>query len=184
MNAYEKASPIMQCLMDLAQMNCARKGMLLQIMLADADMDKPHLRLTLNKRRHGRPPKYKLVPWTDDLRDVVKRALALRKKVRGGNKELKVRDLDTAPLFLSRTGKPYGISAFNTEWRRTRARAGIKAHAFHFHDLKKKSLSDSPTLADAQERGDHADPEITRRVYRTKPAVVTPLARVSKKTTA
>ena len=171
----------MQCLMDLAQMNGARRGMLLQITLADADLTKPHLRIPLNKRRAGAVTKYRLVPWTDDLVDVIKRALAIRAKVRGGKKDLKVSDLETAPLFLSRTGKPYGISAFNTEWRRTRERAGIPAHAFHFHDIKAKAISDSPDLQNAQERGDHADSAITKTVYRRKPSVVAPLARVSKK---
>src|SRR5262249_28142454 len=156
---YEKASGVMQCLMDLAQMNGARRGMLLRIMLADADLSKPALRLTLNKRRYGARPKYRLVPWTEELREVVLRALELRKKVRGGQRALK--DLETAPLFLSRTGKPYGISAFNTEWRRTRSRAGVAAHEFHFHDIKAKALSDSADLQSAQERGDHADPAIT-----------------------
>lgn len=181
MAMYEKAAPVMQCLMDLAQMNGARRGMLLRIMLADADLNKPALRLTLNKRRQGRPPKYKFVPWSDDLRDVVKRALELRKKVRGGKKDLKVADLETAPLFLSRTGKPFGDSAFNTAWRRAREAAGVKAGEFHFHDIKAKAISDSPDLQNAQERGDHADSTITKTVYRRKPAVVTPLPRVSKK---
>jgi integrase len=180
MAMYNKASPVMKCLMDLAQMNGARRGMLLRLTLKDADLTNPKgLRLTLNKRRHGRPAKYRYAPWTDELVDVIKAALAHRGTVRGGKKE--VADLETAPLFLSRTGKPYGISAFNTEWRRTRDRAKVPAHAFHFHDIKKKALSDSPTLADAQERGDHADPQITQRVYRTKPAVVKPLPRVSGK---
>lgn len=181
MAVYEKASATMQCLMDLAQMNGARRGMLLMISLADADLSKPHLRIPLNKRRVGSTMKYRLVPWTDDLKDVIKRALAIRSKLRGGKKELKVSDLDTAPLFLSRTGKPYGVSAFNSEWRRTRERAGIPAHAFHFHDIKAKAISDSPDLADAQARGDHSDSTITKTVYRRKPAVVTPLPRVSSK---
>lgn len=181
MKVYEKASGTMQCLMDLAQMNGARRGMLLQITLLDADVTKPHLRIPLNKRRTGAPMKYRLVPWSEDLVDVIKRALALRAKVRGGKRALKVADLETAPLFLSRTGKPYGISAFNSDWRRTRERAGVAAHAFHFHDIKAKAISDSPDLADAQARGDHADSAITKTVYRRKPAVVEPLARVSKK---
>jgi len=179
MKVYEKASATMQCLMDLAQMNGARRGMLLRIMLSDADLTKPHLRLTLNKRRAGAPMKYRLVPWTDDLREVITRALRVRAKVRGGQRDVK--DLETAPLFLARTGKPYGISAFNSDWRRTRERAGVPAHAFHFHDIKAKAISDSPDLADAQARGDHADSAITKTVYRRRPAVVTPLPRVSKK---
>lgn len=179
MRLYQKASVVMQCLMDLAQMNGARRGMLLRIMLADADLAKPHLRLTLNKRRHGRKPKYRHAPWTDDMREVIKRALAHRATVRGGQKE--VIDLETAPLFLSRTGKPYGVSAFNTEWRRTRARAGVPAKVFPFHDIKAKALSDSPSVQDAQERGDHVDERMARDVYRRKPSVVTPLPRVSGK---
>jgi integrase len=179
MAVYEKASATMQCLMDLAQMNGARRGMLLRITLADADFTKPHLRIPLNKLQRDEPPRYRLVPWSDDLVDVIRRALAIRAKVRGGKKA--VADLETAPLFLSRSGKPFGVSAFNTAWRRARGGAGVKRHEFHFHDIKAKAISDSPDLADAQARGDHADPAITKTVYRRKPAVVTPLPRVSGK---
>lgn len=185
MRVHEKASPKMKCAMDLAQMNGARRGMILRLTLADVDQRKPYVRFTVNKRRKGAKPKYKLAPWTDDLRAVVDRALEIRSKVRGGQRvdpaTANVADLDTAPLFLTRKGKAWGPSAFNTEWQRVRRASGFGKHEFHFHDIKAKALSDSPDLANAQERGDHVDARITKQIYRRKPAVVTPLDSVSRK---
>ena len=179
MKVYEKASAKMQCAMDLAQMNGARRGMILRLTLADVDENRPNVRFTVNKRRKGAKPKYKVAPWTDDLRSVIARALEIRSKVRGGQREVK--DLDTAPLFLSRKGKAWGPSAFNTDWQRARRKAGFGKHTFHFHDIKAKALSDSPDLMDAMARGDHTEIRTTKTVYRRKPASVTPLPAVSRK---
>ena len=182
MKVYEKASPKMQCAMDLAQMNGARRGMILRLTLADVDGNGPGVWFTLNKRKRDAKQKRKLAPWTDDLRSVIARALEIRSKVRGGQREVK--DLDTAPLFLSRKGKAWGTSAFNTDWQRSRRVAGFGKHTFHFHDIKAKALSDSPDLMNAMERGDHTEIRTTKTVYRRKPASVTPLPAVSRKKNA
>lgn len=182
MKVYEKASPKMQCMMDLAQMNGARRGMILRLTLRDID-DARGVWFTPNKgKRTKKPRKPKLANWTPDLRAVIDRALELRSKVRGGKKQLDVRDLATAPLFINRFGKQITPTGFNSEWYRCSRAAGFGKHEFHFHDIKAKSLSDSPNIEDAMERGDHIDMRTTKRVYRRKTIEVIPLASVSRKT--
>jgi len=73
---------------------------------------------------------------------------------------------------------------FDGEAQRRGCAAGFGKHEFHFHDIKAKSVSDSPDEVDATNRGGHIDPRTTRRVYRRKPTVVTPLPAVSRKNPA
>lgn len=176
MKVYAKASSLLQCMMDLAQMHAARRGMLLKATLACITDE--GLMLPLNKKKKTDPQRYQLIVWTDDLRAVVNRWLALRAKVRGGDR--KVDDLDTAPLFLNRKGKAVSETGFNSMWQRAARAADFGKHEFHFHDIKAKSVSDSPNVLDAMERGGHIDIATTRRVYRRKPTKVVPLPRVSK----
>ena len=178
MKMYAKAPPVMQCMMDLAQMNGFRRGMILRPKFGNID-EQRGIRFALHRRKRGTWPKYRWAPWTDELREVIARSLALRRKARGGQN--KIEDTDTAPLFPNRRGKAITSTGFNTMRQRVCRAAGFGKHTFHFHDIKAKSLSDSPDLNNAMERGDHTDPQITKRVYRRKPAVVTPLPRVSKK---
>lgn len=176
---YEKAPPVLQCMMDLAQMVGARRGMILKLTLAD--ITESGLTITINKRKRTEAVRRQLIHWSDDLRAVIARALDLRAKVRGGQKD--VRDLDTAPLFLNRLGKAFSETGFNSMWQRARIAAGFdEAHEIHFHDLKAKAISDSPNELDAQNRGGHLDARTTRRVYRRKPTEIVPLPRVSKRT--
>lgn len=178
MAVYRKAPETLQCMMDIAQMTGARRGMILRLTLADITDE--GLWFTPNKRKRSERVRRKLSPWTEDLRGVIDAAIAVRSHVRGGQKE--VSDLSTAPLFLTRAGKAYSETAFNSLWQRARRAAGFTdAHALHFHDIKAKALSDSPSLEDAMRRGDHVEARTTRRVYERKPDRVVPLPRVSKK---
>ena len=184
LRVYAKASPLLQVLMDMAQMNGPRRGMLLRLNLADIDEPRG-VWLTLNKKRRNAPVRRQLMRFLDELgndtglREVRDRALELRRDVRGGGRQ--VLDLEAAPLFLNRKGKRVTITGFNSMWQRAARAAGFGAHEFHFHDIKVKSLSDSPSVADAQDRGGHLDGRTTREVYRAKPIEVIPLPRVSKK---
>lgn len=174
---YPKASPTLQCMMDMAQMHGARRGMLMKATLACITED--GVLLPLNKKKRGDPQRYQLIRWTDDLRAVIARALEIRAELRGGQKA--VADLDTAPLFLNRKGAAWTKTGFNSQWHRASRAAGFGKHEFHFHDIKAKSLSDSPNEADAQNRGGHLDARTTRRVYRRRPVEVIPLPMVSRK---
>ena len=182
---YAKAPPLGQVMLDLAQVAGPRRGMILKLNLADI---KPEgVLLTLNKKKRTDAPRHQLVRWTDaggkdtGLREIIDRAMALRRQVRGGQKV--VADLTTAPLFLNRRGKRVTETGYNSMMQRAGRAAGFKAHEFHPHDVRVKSLSDSPSAADAQDRGGHLDGRTTRGTYRAKPIEVTPLKRVSKNTT-
>jgi integrase len=185
LKVYAKAPPLLQVMMDLAQMHGPRRGMLLRLNLADIDETAGGLWVTLNKKRRNAPARRQLIKFLDakgndtGLREVLDRALELRRKVRGAQRQ--VLDLEAAPLFLNRRGKRVTETGFNSMWRRATRAAGFGAHEYHFHDNKVKSLSDSPNVADAQDRGGHLDGRTTREVYRAKPVEVIPLPRVSKK---
>jgi hypothetical protein len=177
MRVYASAPPVLQIMMDLAQMHAARRGMLLKATLACIVDD--GLLLPLNKKKRTDVQRYQKIMWTDDLREKINRALELRKTVRGGQRE--VADLATAPLFLTRKGTAYSETAFNSIWYRARKRAGFAKHEFHFHDIKAKSMSDSPNAVNAMERGGHVDLRMAKKVYLRKPTEVIPLASVSAK---
>lgn len=177
MRVYNKAGLMLQCMMDLAQMHGARRGMLIKATLACLTDD--GVLLPLNKKKRTDPQRYQLIKWSDDLRAVVNRWLEQRAKLRGGQKN--VTDADTAPLFLNRKGKALTKTGFNSLWYRARSAAGFGKHEFHFHDIKAKSVSDSPNIIDAMERGGHTDIRTTRGVYRRKPTEVIPLPAVSRK---
>jgi hypothetical protein len=177
MKAYEQALPILQCMMDLAQMHAARRGLLLKMTLGMIQDE--GVLLPLNKKRKADPQRYQRIMWTDELRDVINRALELRARVRRGQKA--AADLDTAPLFLNRKGKAITITGFNWMWYRARNGAGFAKGEFHFHDIKAKSMSDSPDAVNAMEHGGHVDLRMAKKVYRRKPMEVIPPPPVSKK---
>jgi integrase len=178
MRVYVKAAAVLQCMMDLAQMHGARRGMLLKLSLEDI-ADPTGIWVTLNKKKKTDTPKRQLILWNDELRAVINRALELRAKVRGGQKN--VEDATRAPLFLNRFGRAISKTGFNSMWQRARIAGGFGQHEFHFHDIKAKSVSDSPSLIDGMERGGHTDLRMAKRVYRRKPVQIIPLPRVSKK---
>jgi integrase len=111
-------------------------------------------------------------PWTPELKAAVGMAIAAR-------------PLDIAPwLFCTKhgegyfdedTGKPHG---WNSMWKRfmkrLRKETKITTH-FTEHDLRAKCGSDAESDARAQQLLGHADPKITKRVYRRKPEIVRPL---------
>ncbi len=177
MKVYEKALPILQCMMDLAQMHAARRGMLLRMTLGT--ITDAGVLLPLNKKKKADVQRYQRILWTDELREVINRALELRQKARGGQNQ--IADLTSAPLFLNRKGKAITVSGFNSMWYRARSKAGFAEGEFHFHDIKAKSMSDSPDAVNAMERGGHVDLRMAKRVYRRKPTDVIPLAKVSNK---
>jgi integrase len=182
MKVYAKAPPIAQVLMDLAQIAGPRRGMLLALNLGDVVDD--GVWLTRNKKKRNAPVQRQLVRYVDDvgketgLREVVDRALDLRRKVRGAQKA--VADLASAPLFLNRKGMRISETGFNSMMQRLHRRAGFNAGEYVFHDNRRKAASDAPSQEKAQDLMLHLDGRTTRGVYRAKPIEVTPLPRVSK----
>lgn len=151
------ASPLIGCAMDLALLTGLRRGDLLRVKLADLREDGIHV-------AQGKTGKRIIIAWDEDLRSAVQAARALPRPVSG------------LYLLCNRRGLPYSDSGFSAMWQRTMTKA-VKAgiERFTFHDLRAKSGSDEDQLATASERLGHESQAITRRVYRRKPTVVTPL---------
>jgi integrase len=142
--------------MDLALLTALRQGDILRI-------ERRHLTddgLVVETSKTGRAL---LFEWSSELRATTHAALKEAPQLRRS-------------VVCRRDGKPMTSSGFQTLWQRFMAdvvKAGVPR--FTFHDLRAKSLSDEETLAGAAERAAHADPRVTQRVYRRKPARVAPL---------
>lgn len=174
----EGGNPTFQVMMDIAQMAGPRKGMIFNIRLGDLAFDEKILWLRPNKWRTKKPPKPKPVVMTPDLEAALRRALELRKKVRGGSSP--VMELPTAYLFLTRRGNPYGKSAFARIWKTARTRAGVRPHEIVFHDMRAKAGSETQTDEEAQQLLGHTDISTTRKVYRRKINAVMPHPKAAK----
>jgi len=149
--AYRKAGERARAFMDLALLTSQREGDLRR--LAEKDLDKEGMAF-----RQGKTGKRLIVIWSPALRAVVARARRI--------------EPHGSTLISTRDGKPYGQSAFSSMWQRLMARLD-REQRFRFNDLRAKSASDD-SLAAATERLGHADPRLTQRVYRRRPARVPP----------
>lgn len=105
-----------------------------------------------------------LIEWTDDLREVWKAAKGDR--------------IGSQPLFPTRDGKHYTADSFHSTWQRWRVK--LPVDDLKWHDLRRKTGSDSASDADAAQRLGHSDEKVTRKHYRAKPTAVTPLATIRK----
>lgn len=111
------------------------------------------------KNRKGKLAKPVLIEWTDALRQIWKEA--------AGNR------IGDQPLFPTNRGTHYSRDSFQSIWQRWRKKIGIPD--LRWHDIRRKTGSDSATDAEATERLDHADSAITKTHYRAKPKRIKPL---------
>jgi integrase len=111
------------------------------------------------KGRKGRPPKPVLLVWTDALRQIWKEAAGIR--------------IGSVPLFPTANGSHYSRDSFQSIWQRWRKKIAIPD--LRWHDIRRKTGSDSSSDAEATERLVHADGAITKLHYRAKPKQVRPL---------
>lgn len=174
---YAAASPVLKCMMDIAQMTGARAGMIYDIRISDIADD--GLWLRPNKLKRGESKKPQVFAWSTDLADAIARANEVRKHVQGGQST--VAAMPHAYLFLTRAGKPYTKESFKSLWVRALAKAEVPRANFHFHDIRAKAGSDSESDAEAQKRLNHTDPTTTKRVYRRRPVEATPLPAVPRR---
>lgn len=114
---------------------------------------------TPKKARKGRPATPVLLEWTDALREVWKEAAGIR--------------IGAVPLFATANGTAYSRDSFQSIWQRWRKKIGIPD--VRWHDIRRKTGSDSSSDAEANERLVHADSAITKKHYRAKPRRVKPL---------
>jgi integrase len=152
------ALPMMCCAIDLALLTGLRRGDLLTLTRGNCKDDGIHVTTSKTGRTL-------IIEWSPELREVIETAKRIRPVFR-------------QTILATRSGKPFSTSGFSTAWQRlmTRAKkAGIER--FHFHDLRGKSASDSESVIEASERLGHSSVDLTRRVYRRKPAKVQPLRR-------
>lgn len=141
-----------------------RKGDLLSIRLAD--ITDAGIEVTPRKTEHS-TGRRKIIPMTPAISSAIDAITALHGRV------------TTLHLFCTRRGKPYidddgTTSGFDSIWQRYMVKVmALGVERFTEHDLRAKVASDAD--ADhAQELMDHANPEITDKVYRRKAKVVQP----------
>jgi integrase len=105
-----------------------------------------------------------LIAWNDDLREIWRTAAGLR--------------IGALPLFATRAGTHYSRDSFQSIWQRWRKKLPVQN--VRWHDLRRKTGSDSASAADASELLGHADEKVTRKHYRAKPKTVTPISTIRK----
>lgn len=117
--------------------------------------------------RRGKTDEDQLIPWTDDLREIIE---AIKREPPQLRKAL------ICTQGGRRPGSPYTPDGFKTLWHRTMDKAVAQGiERFHFHDLRAKSASDADSDQAAADRLGHQSPALTRRVYRRLPRVAEPL---------
>ncbi len=165
---YEAASPILQCMLEISTQTGAREGMIFDIRLRDFDERQIELRVT--KKRNSVGYVSKVYEMTPDLWKALCRAKELRKKNRGG-----AASLPSDYLFITKQGNPYSKESFKSLWRVVRKKLGLAPREITFHDMRAKAASDEVSDESAKELLHHNDVKVTRRVYRRKVPVSTPL---------
>lgn len=158
---WELATERMRVAMDLALLTGLRRADLLALQRSQLTDDG----IVVETAKTGAAL---LIEWTAELREVVDRAKRLKPQVPGTH------------LLRTRSGQPYSAAGFSANWKRTVAKAlalGKIEVPLTFHDLRRKSASDSVSLEEAQARLGHAAGATTRRFYmaRVRPVRVRPL---------
>jgi integrase len=113
----------------------------------------------------GKTDKPLLFQWSDELRDVIKRAQAMPPHVR-------------RHVICNRQGKGYTPDGFSAIWRRARAKAmkeGKLTESYRFNDLRAKSASDDADVEVASQRLGHTSRQTTEQFYIRTPRIVQPL---------
>lgn len=157
----ELAPPALQVAMDLALLTSMDRGDIINLKRADCRDDGIHYTRRKTMRKN---PKAIIVEWSDELREVIARAKRIEPELRHY-------------IVATKSGKQFSVSGFSTAWQRLMVNAeshGLEER-FHFHDIRALSISESESLLEASERAGHSSPELTKRVYRRKPARVKPL---------
>lgn len=147
------------------------RGDILRLTMSDLKEDGIHNR---RGKVEGSTGKRTIYAWTPDLREAVELAKAARPKL-------------SPLLFCTRKGTGYynETNGRADGWKNMWARFMDKlleqtavTERFTEHDLRAKAGSDAETLEQAQALLAHADPATTKRIYRRKAEVVTPLKKV------
>jgi integrase len=147
----EIASDFIEVVMDFAYITALRKGDILSLKLEQIN----EKGIWITQSKTGAKQLYE---WTDGLKDVVSRAKALKRPIRGSY------------LFCTRKGEPYSDSGFKAMWNRVQVKwaesGGVR---FTFHDIRAKALTDAKRLGmDAQSLAGHATSAMTEHYIKKR----------------
>jgi integrase len=162
LHVWELASPMVQCVMDLAMLTGLRRGDIFKLERKHITDEGILVRPGKTEQTSG---KRILFEWSPSLRSVVQRALALQPQVR-------------QHLVCNRKGKAFTKNGFDSVWQRLMDKATSGENAiehFQFRDLRRKSATDEDDERTAQIRLGHSSSRLTKQVYRLKPDRVRPL---------
>ena len=145
------ASELIATVMDFAYITALRKGDILNLRL-DKITDEGIL---ITQSKTGAKQLYE---WTDGLIEVVNRAKALKRPIRGFY------------LFCTRQGQPYSDSGFKAMWNRLQIKwAESGGQRFTFHDIRAKALTDAKRLGmDVQSLAGHATLAMTEHYIKQR----------------
>lgn len=153
------ASELIAIVMDFAYITALRKGDILSLRL-DQITDEG---IWVKQSKTGAKQLYE---WSIGLHEVVNRAKALKRPIRG------------LYLFCNRQGKPYTDAGFKAMWNRVQVKwAEQGGNRFTFHDIRAKALTDAKNLGmDAQTLAGHSSAAMTEHYIKQREfKKVTPL---------
>ncbi|WP_047535390.1 tyrosine-type recombinase/integrase [Methylotenera sp. N17] len=147
----EIASELIAIVMDFAYITAMRKGDILKLRL-DQITDEG---IWVKQSKTGAKQLYE---WTNGLTEVIARAKALKRPIRG------------LYLFCNRQGQPYTDSGFKAMWQRIQikwSRSG--GQRFTFHDIRAKALTDAKRMGlDAQSLAGHSSFAMTEHYIKQR----------------
>lgn len=145
------ASELIAIVMDLAYITALRKGDILSLKLEQITDEG----IWIKQNKTGAKQLYE---WSLGLHDVVARAKALKRPIRG------------LYLFCTRQGEPYSDSGFKAMWNRVQVKwAEQGGNRFTFHDIRAKALTDAKNLGmDAQTLAGHSSAAMTEHYIKQR----------------
>lgn len=145
---WKAADPHVQIAMDIAYLTGSRIQDILDIRLQDITPDGLYI-------KQGKTGKRMLFMWSAGLEEVIARAKALPRSIRG------------MALICDRQGKPYRYGTFNVHW--LNAVRAVKIEDVHFHDIRAKAATDAKAMGmDYQALLGHASKAMSDKYLRQR----------------
>lgn len=156
---WNQADDHVRIAMDIGYLTGARIQDILDIKLGDIGEDGVFIKTGKTKKRM-------LFMWSEALHEVIGRAKALPRSVRGMN------------LICDRCGSPYPYGTFNQHWLKAVRAVGVQE--VHFHDIRAKAATDAKALGmDYQLLLGHASKAMSDRYIRQREIAKVPTLKTS-----